>query len=179
MDRIINRYKKIALSDSEVLDLMNGRANIVLYPDIYKYDTLDEMLGPDQAAIILFESKPNFGHWVSIFRNDNDVTFFNSYSGYPDDTLKFIDKQFKMSTNQDKPYLSLLMLNSPYKLHYNEFKFQRHGGDINTCGRWAALRLIFRTLNCSEFHSLIVNLSKMLNIGFDNLATLLTMWINK
>lgn len=179
MENIIKRYENIALSDKEVLDIVKNRANIVLYPNIYKYDSIDELLGENNAAIILFESEPNFGHWVLVFRENDNLEFFNSYGGYPDDSLKHIDKQFRKKTHQDKPYLSYLFMKSPYNLHFNNYKFQKHKSNIKTCGRHAAIRLLFKNLNIDEYKNMLDGFIKYIGGDYDKIVTLLTMYANK
>ncbi len=180
IDNIIKIYQDIALSDKEVLKLINGRANLILYPDLYKYHSIDEVLGKYGACIILFEAQPKYGHWCCIFKvSDNLLEFFNPYGGYPDDTLNNIPIDFRKISHQEQPHLSLLMLDSPYDLSYNEFRFQKHGADIKTCGRWCAVRLAFRFLSLDEFYDMIKQLTKKLKMTGDELVTLLTMYINK
>lgn len=177
---IIKDYQDIALSDKEVLRLIDGKANLVLYPDLHKYETIDDILEPYGACILLFEAKPKYGHWCCIFkRNNKELEFFNPYGGYPDDSLDYIPTRFRLISNQYYPHLSWLMINSPYELSYNEYKFQKHGTDIKTCGRWCALRLTCRYLSLDDFHKLIKHLMKKFNMKSDELVTLLTMHINK
>lgn len=86
---------------------------------------------------------------------------------------------FRKISNQDIPYLSFLMYNSPYDLHYNEYQFQRYKKNTKTCGRWCAIRLLFKFLPLDDFKNLIEELIKKLKINGDELVTLLTMHINK
>jgi hypothetical protein len=182
MNEILNRYADIALSDKQVLKLINGRANLILYPDLHKYKHIDEILEPYGACIILYESKPKYGHWCCIFKvNDKLLEYFNPYGGlnegFPDDSLEYIPMDFRLKSYQYYPYLSYLMYNSPYELSYNEHRFQKHDMDIKTCGRWTALRLIFRNLSLEQFYVLMKFLKKRLKISLDQLVTLLTMKI--
>ncbi len=85
-NKILKAYEDIALSNTDITNLLNGKVNIVLYPDLYRYRSIDEVMGPFQACILLFEAKPSYGHWCAIFKTDlNTVEFFNPYGGYPDD----------------------------------------------------------------------------------------------
>lgn len=180
MNKTLQLYEDIALSDKEVLKLIDGKANLILYPDLHKYNTIDEILEPYGACILLFEARPKYGHWCCIFKVNNKLLeFFNPYGGYPDDSLEYIPMHFRLISNQYYPYLSILMYNSPYELSYNEHKFQKHGKNIKTCGRWCAIRLVFRNLSLDEFNELIKLLTKKLNVDSDKLVTLLTMKINK
>lgn len=171
---IIDEFVNIPLSDSEVVDLVEGKANIVLYRNIHKYKNIDELLHPHGAAYILFESKPHYGHWCCVFKQTNDtIEFFNPYGGFPDDSLELIDPEFRKQSNQDFPYLSCLMYESPYNISINLNQFQEVSPDIKTCGRWCAVRMIFRNDDIKTFKKIFKNKNG------DSLITLLTMWINK
>ncbi len=179
IENILKKYEDIALSDKEVLKLVNNKANLILYPNLYKYKNIDEILNPYGACIILYESKPSYGHWCLIFKvNDYMLEFFNPYGGWPDDSLKKINLNFRMVSNQYYPLLSYLMVDSPYKLSYNEYEFQKYGPDIKTCGRWCAIRLIYRFLTLNEFHNFINYFTNLFNISGDRFVTLLTLYIN-
>jgi hypothetical protein len=170
---VIQKYRDIALSDKEVLQLVQGRANIILYPDLYKYEMLDEILEPYGACFLLYEAKKNYGHWCCVFKTDhNSIEMFDPYGGYPDTQLNYIPANFRKVSHQDVPHLSYLMYNSPYELSYNEHDFQGHKSDIKTCGRWCATRLIFRDTPLKQFARIFKRPNG------DNLVTLLTMWVN-
>ena len=180
---ILSKYEDIALSDREVLKLIHGRANLILYPNLHKYKTIDEILAPYGACIILYEAVPRYGHWCCIFKvTNNQLEFFNPYGGliegYPDESLEHIPKEFRKKSHQDVPYLSILMYNSPYELSYNEYAFQKHGKNIKTCGRWCAIRLVFRNYSLEEFYLLIQELKNILQMNSDQVVTVLTMYIN-
>lgn len=181
----LSKYEKIALSDKEVMEIIEGRANLILYRSLSNFNNIDEVLGPHQAAIILFESKPSFGHWVCLFKRGNVIEFFNPYGdnkyneeGFPDETLTFISKKFRKQSNQDRPVLSQLLLDSPYQLTYNEYPFQEMVEDINTCGRHCAVRLMLRDLPLKEYYKFITYLCKYLDVDPDQLVTILTFYVN-
>lgn len=174
VDSLLKTYEDIALSDSQLLNLIDGKANLVLYPDLVKCNSLDEVLGDNEACILLFEAKPNYGHWTCLHRQGDLVEFFNPYGGYPDDSLEYIPLHFREVSNQLEPYLSMLMYNSPYKLSYNEHKFQHRGKDIKTCGRHCAMRLIYRDLNLPEYTQLLKDLTDKTGLNTDELVAFLT-----
>lgn len=176
---IIDRYKEIALSDKEVLRLVEGRANIVLYPELSKMKSIDEALEPYGACFILFLSKPNYGHWCALIRRGKTLEFFNPYGGYPDDTLEYVPVNFRDKSNQNFTYLTKLLIDSPYDLEYNEHKFQKMKPNVKTCGRHSAFRIMMQVLSLDEYYEFLKILSKKLKLDFDELVTLLTMHINK
>lgn len=176
MDRILEKYEDIALSNYDIMEKINKKAKIVLYPDLYKYKTIDEVLGKYGATVLLFELKPKYGHWVCIFKtNENTIEFFNPYGGYPDDSLLKINEKFRKESNQELPILSLLLLNSHYNLTYNEFQFQEKNYNIKTCGRHCIVRLLLRNMDLYEYYNFLNILRNELNISFDEIVTLLTL----
>jgi hypothetical protein len=181
----INKLQDIALSDSQVMNLINHDANLILYKDIHKYNNIDELLGQHGAAVILYESKPAYGHWTTIFKvSPNEIEFFNSYGnqnnhdGIPDAMLKFIPKSFRKQSNQDHTYLSKLMYDSKYDLSYNQYNYQGDGENIKTCGRHIATRLNNRNLSLNKYNEYIKKMCRELNLNSDQLVSYLTRQAN-
>ena len=182
----IDNLMDISLSDKQLMHLIDNQANLILYPDLHKYNNIDKILGPYSACVILYESKPNYGHWCCIFKvNNNDIEFFNSYGdsndneGFPDGMMKFIPEEFQKISHQDHTYLSNLLINSPYNLSYNQYKFQGNGKNIKTCGRHVATRLNMRNLSLDNYYRFIKKFKADLDLNPDQAVTLLTSSINK
>lgn len=177
---IIKKYKSVALSNKDLLKLVNDKAKVVLYPSLWKFNNIDELLGPHGACFLLFESKPSFGHWCTIikYKDGKTIEFFDSYSGYPDNVLKFIPEDFKKKSNQDYPYLTKLLYECPYEIEFNDKKFQKHGKNIATCGRHAAIRVLFKHLNIEEYDKFIKSICKKLKCNADDAVTILTMLVS-
>lgn len=176
MDReVLKHYEDISLSDKDIFKLLDGKYKLVLYPDLIKYTDIDQVLGKYGACVLLFEARPNYGHWCCLWKLDkNTVSFFNSYGGYPDDSLEYIPEHFAQESNQNKPYLSILLDKCPYDLTYNEYAYQKKGKNIRTCGRHVCVRLFCRNLGDDEYHDLIMHFVKKYNINPDEVVTLLT-----
>jgi len=171
----LKHYENVALSDKDVMDLLDGHVHIELYPNLHKYNNLDSLLGQYQACILLFEAKPQYGHWVLIFKlADNSIEFFNPYGGYPDDSLDHIDKEFRQNSNQLFPKLSQLLLDSPYELTFNEFDFQKKKSTIKTCGRHCVVRLANRNLGLYEYLDLLNNIRNKNKLDYDEIVTYIT-----
>jgi len=143
------------LSDLEVEKLTGYKYKVIPYPDLINYKTIDEVLGPNGGAVILYETLPNYGHYTAIFRRDyNTLEHFDSLGYKLDKELNKINKNFRRESNQTA-ILSKLILNSHYKNYiYNEKPLQKNKLGVSTCGRWIALRLLFRDLNHKEFINL-------------------------
>ncbi len=168
-------YEDIALSDQDIRNKLGGRTNIIMYPDLHKYRSIDQILGGENNAVILYESKPQYGHWTAILKPRGDLLeFFNSYGGYPDTSLSHIDKAFREESNQDFPYLSQLLIDSPYNLSYNEHKLQKHADDVLTCGRHVIFRIRNSHLPLSDYKRLLDELKKKYHTDYDGVVTIET-----
>lgn len=170
LDEIVKIYKGVSLSDLDVLKLVNNKARVMLYKDLAKYQTLDEALGPHGAIFLLYESEPQYGHWTVIWRRNKDtINFFDSYGTFPDEQIWWNDKETQLKLGQSIPYLSYLLINSDYpNLEYNDYQYQKDGKDINTCGRFAALRLLLRDWSPEQFQKVFGNKNA------DDLVTIIT-----
>lgn len=158
MKRKIKKLKAIALSDSDVMKLVEHKARVLTYGMLREYSTLDEVLGKHNAIFLLYETKPDYGHWTAVFRRTdengqltNTIEFFDPYGIFPDNELEWVPDNFKEISGQNYPMLSALLYESPYNLTYNDHKFQKHGEGINTCGRWSALRIVFKDIPLEMF----------------------------
>lgn len=158
--KIRNQMKKLeykSLSGEDVLNLCGGKANLFTYPNLVKFNNIKQLLGKHGAAIILYLTSENYGHWVCLLQQDNKtLSFFDSYALMPDDELKFAPINFRLSHNQYYPHLTYLLYNSGYDIDYNSHKLQSNKKDTTTCGRWVGARIAMRALTNDEFAKLFV-----------------------
>lgn len=177
----------IALSDSDIsraLRAMGYKPNIVSNTMIHKYSSIDQLLGPEGYVIILYETAPQRGHWTLLMRDtrrSNVLEHCDSYGLPLDHEMKFIPDAFKQASQQDQPYLTQLILQSPYKtVVNNDFKIQAKSSDIQSCGRWCLVRLYFRDTNVDSFMTDIKKTAKMVGITPDRLVTIVSSYfVNK
>lgn len=170
LKQVVDAYKSISLSDQDVMKLVNHKARVLIYSDLKHFRTLDEALGPHKAIFLLYETRKDYGHWVAVFQhNKTTVEFFDPYGIFPDEELYWTNVHTRKMLGQDVPYLSSLLLKSKYpNLEYNNYKFQKEGSDINTCGRWSALRIALRDMSLEDFKK------NFLGKNSDDLVTILT-----
>ena len=174
--KLIKKLEKIALSNTDVLDLVNHKANFITYDKLAHSKHIDDILGSYGACIILFLTREKFGHFCCIFKIDkNELHFFDPYGYMPDEQLDFeIDKNTRKKRHEDFTYLLWLLLNSGYKVTYNEIQFQQDSANVSTCGRHCAIRLLLRNLNEDEYKKII----KRTKINPDILVTILTYYLS-
>lgn len=171
--KFIDKFKNIPLSDEDIMTLLEGKTNIVRYPDLHKYDTIDQLLQPYNSAVLLYEDKPHSGHWCCVTKNKGGgkgplVEFFDPYGKFPDSQLDYIPKKYAKESHQNYPYLLHLLYDSPYRSSYNEFEFQEMKPKVKDCGRWCALRILFKDHTLDEF------VDEFYGPYSDDIATLVT-----
>jgi hypothetical protein len=180
MDKLLKKIRSYSFSDKDMMKLVDDEANLVTYPEIKKYKTLDELLGKDRACIILYLQTSEYGHWCCIFEREDKpglINFYDPYGYFPDDELEFNKPATNKKLGQTMPYLSMLMINDKdkYAFTYNNYKLQSAGKNNNICGRAVGLRINFKDIDDKEFYDL---LSKNKCYSKDEWVVILTSFIN-
>ena len=176
MNEIIEQLKGKALSGSNILEIVKGESKLVRYPDLHKYDTIEEVLYPYNCFFLLYETKEKYGHWVCVILHPNGVLeFFDPYGHFIDHQLEYIDDEHRLKSNQEYPFLSRLLLNSPYIIDYNNNKIQKEYKNNSTCGRHIALRLLLRDTPLKEYQKIF---KEEEGIDADDKATYLTAFLD-
>ena len=172
----MNEKQKIALSNYEVNDILKDKTKILTYQYLNKIDNINELLEPYKNFILLYLSKPKFGHWVCVLKHPDRIEFFDPYGGTyePDVELDEIDNHIKKITNQDFPYLSQLIYDSRYPVEFNNYQFQQYGDDIQTCGRHCIMRVLLKDLLLDDYYEFMNELSRKFNINFDQIVTIVS-----
>lgn len=143
------------LSGSEVQAWLPG-ARMFTFKELRQLHSLDELLGPAKTAIILYEVRPNNGHWCAVFQRPNGVIeCFDSLGFAPDAELGFIPKEFAKESQQDHTHLLKLLAGSRNRIEYNEDALQRDQRGISTCGRWAVYRVAHRDKSIKQFQGYV------------------------
>lgn len=169
-----------SLSGQEMLKAVSGKAKVMTYPDLTKYNDLDKALGKHKAIFLLYPYKDEphvYGHWTLIMKNGKTVDFFDSYNYKPDDELKFAKNEYRETHNMELPHLTKLLLkevNKGNKVDYSNYKLQSKDNQITTCGRHCIVRLILRHLTNDEYYKLMKNIKNDSGLNFDEIVYDLT-----
>ena len=147
-----------SLSDDDIRKII-PTLKIVSYPDLLKYDNIDDALDEKGRLMILYLTENEHeGHWICLLKSKDGkkIEFFDPYSGKPDSQSDWLSKSKLKRFRQDTDHLTELLRKSPYKVVYNRFPFQSEDEGINTCGRWAATRLYFKHLSLPQFTDMVL-----------------------
>ena len=162
----MHHQKKLTPISGKLIKKWVPDAKIMKYSELKNYNML-----PRLPIVLLYEVKPNYGHWVTILRTPEGIEHFDSYGYAPDNELGFIPDEFKGISNQNKKYLLNLLYNSGENINFNQHNLQKER-DAATCGRWSILRNLFNYLTTDEFAHTVEKTSKQLGISTDDLVTL-------
>jgi hypothetical protein len=169
LQKIVKFFKMRDLSGDEIETLI-GKSPI-LYSDLKKFSSINELLGKENYCIILYQtSSYTTGHFIAITRGDDGkVRYCDSYGiQTPDEELQF--------TPFDEPlprYLTNLLKGVDFES--NTIDYQSKNKGISTCGRYASFFCRMRNLSLVQIDKLLKdNQSEFLN-NPDNAVCLLTL----
>lgn len=157
-------YAPMSIDD---LSEIAPQALIMKYDGLKHYRTL-----PTLPLIILYETKPDFGHWVCLVETPEGIEHFDSYGILPDNELKWVPGWLKESTGQDmKRVLKMLWDKGKTgkKINYNAHKFQ--GEDTSTCGRWCLLRIALSQLSNNDFYKAVKDTAASFGLSMDEMVS--------
>jgi hypothetical protein len=158
------------LSMAEVQRLAPS-ARIMKYSGLARFRHL-----PPLPLILLYETKPNFGHWVCVVRTPEGIEHFDSYGIVPDNELRWVPRRLARRTGQDvKRLMGMLYRESAERgvpINYSAHRLQ--GRDTSTCGRWCALRIALSHLPSNVFARTVREVSRGLGLSPDELSVVAT-----
>lgn len=166
-----------SLSDSDISKILSSYGidfQIITYPELSNYDSINELLDETPVCVILYLSSQNYGHWTVLLRLDNgEVEYFDSYGGFIDEPLELLENKLRISLKEDCPMLLELLYNFDGKVNYNNYRLQKLNKDIQTCGRHVCCRILFKDL-FQDIDEYVFNMFYKDNINPDILVTLIT-----
>lgn len=166
IDDIVSAVNGLPWSDDHMRKICEGKVNILSYRHVMQAGSLADVLGQHGAAIILYETKPQYGHWVALFSvAPGVVEFFDSYGCAPDSQLRFVPPAMKC-----RPVLAKLFKQACVQCIWNKIPLQASSEDMSTCGRWASMRIGMRKTPKDSFVRLFVGQK----LKPDSYATLMT-----
>ena len=140
IDYLIANLEKLDITGQNVVDIAGGKTRVVPYHELNNYGSIQQLLHPFGSVVILFETSQNVGHFTCLYFDAQErLHFFDPYGMSPDEDLHY-------ARYDDTPYLSLLLKKYPAPLVMNQTRYQTWAEDINTCGRWAGLRIRTKAL---------------------------------
>lgn len=131
----------IPLDNNQVSKIAGKTITLVLNSDMEKYEKILDLFASDYV-LINYLIDESYGHWVGLHldRDNNKITYFDSYGKLPDEARLYIPMKYRIESNQYYPHLARLMekwiKEDGGTVHYNDEQLQRYSKNIQTCGRW-------------------------------------------
>lgn len=169
-----------SLSDEQIMRLVEGEANLVTHEKIREYSSIEDLLGPHQACIILYVTNATnqiYGHWCCVYKApDGSINFFDPYGKAPDFTLSKMKHSGIQQFGNEPALVPLLgdFIDRGGHVTYSKYPLQKKSKYITNCGRLTGLRLQFRHLSNKDFNDLMHSYK---SICPDQLSTIMTSFI--
>ena len=174
--KFIDKHKGIPLSDKDVVELVDKKAKVVLYEDLHKYDNINQVFGNYDAIFLMYQQSPTWGHWTCLLKRNKEkqYEFFDPLGVSIDEQLLWTEPEMRKQLNEDYPYLTKLLSETPdtWEIIENKTKFQKDAKDVNSCGRWCAARIVTRKYPLEAFRKYFDKKGK---VNGDDMATIITM----
>lgn len=168
-----------ALSNFQIETLLGAGSLPIVYKDLRKYATIEELLPTDNSfKIILLNDSQNSGHWVCLTRNGDKYNYFNSYGESYNQDLYIIPSTIRKILGSYDNYLNDLLKEK--KVVYNKVKFQHDKSAV--CGRYVVLFIIMNTkmgYSLKQFIDYLKEQKKETGKAYDELILFLTKSFNQ
>jgi len=171
MDKLIKNIYTQDLTGQDVEITTNGKCPVHLYKDLVKFNHIRDLIGENNACIVLFPVKSSMnGHWIAIlyFEDTNTVHHFDPYGFSWNQELKYshdpITRQNLLGQLYEKAQ------QEGYTVTYNPYRYQQLKDGVNTCGKHSSIRCRFRYLDEKQYKKLMLGQSQ----DPDYLVTILT-----
>ena len=86
------------------------KARVMRYAELADYDSIQQLLPTAKSHVfLLYQHRPNDGHFVCLMRYGNTIEFFCSYGSKIDAPLKWTALKDRIALGEGKPWLSMLL----------------------------------------------------------------------
>jgi hypothetical protein len=160
--------QRTPMGDDDIRRFLGKKVKIIEFNELDNYNNINRLLTKNvDYCVILYGIKAvNNGHWVSLFKRDNIISFFDSYGLKPEVPLKkWISNEQNEAMEQDGNLLIKLLNTHKGNVFYNDYSYQDNTNfDISTCGRWAVSFIQFMKMNKNHtlrsYNKFILDLKK-------------------
>lgn len=155
MPKDLEQLKEYALSGDDLVRLV-GEIEIIGYPDLDDYNSVEELFKKRNQVVVLFLTKSKMmGHWLALLLHPqhNAIEVFDSYGMKVDAHRKWLSPQKLDSLDERAPQIRNLIEKSKYQAVYNDTKLQPDG--TNTCGRHVACRIMHSDMLLRKYIDLV------------------------
>ena len=159
------------LSDTDIQKILGSDTKIIKYSELGHLYDIDQLLPNEKDyCIILYEDRPDRGHWTALLKYNGVYEHFDSYGVKPDSELKWVSPKMREKLGESEPYLTKLVRKEEERFIHNDVQYQSKDSKINTCGSHVANRL-YRFKNddfsLSDYHRYMTWVKERTNNSYD------------
>lgn len=151
----MEEIKSYALSNDDINEIFEHPITIIPYSKFAEMESIDEAFDEWGRCVYLFMTSPGVGHWCCMFKRGDAIECFDSYGEKPEDPRKWLSEEELEELGQGEPWLMGLLKGSGKRVYYNTVKYQKERGDVATCGKHVATRLICKDFNNLQYYNMI------------------------
>tara|TARA_R110000868_G_scaffold101371_3_gene279181 strand:- start:2180 stop:2737 length:558 start_codon:yes stop_codon:yes gene_type:complete len=145
----VERYP---LSDADLRRVLGRDLAIHNYPQLEHMDSIDELFDAKGRCIMLYPNvSPTSGHWVCLMRRPDRIDYQDSYGEAPEGAKRGMGMERREELDIAHPDLTRLLKSSGLPVFYSRVKFQAEGSGTATCGRHAAVRLLYAPYSLEKY----------------------------
>ena len=162
------------ISDQDILRKLHGNTRIIFYEDLNRYEDIIPLLDRG-SLVILYTSKPNYGHWTALVKTPEGIEYFDPYGESIDEAKRNVNRTFLKQTNQHRNRLAELLYRASKSIpiHFNDHKLQERSKSISTCGKHVINRILHKYFTIDEYNKLLQDVSKELNKTPDEIVNII------
>ena len=159
MDQLIKSIYRVDLNLQEMRQLTRNNASIVLYDNLTINDNILDVIGKTRLCVLLFPTQsgsPN-GHYLGImsYPEINTVLHWDSYGLGVEQEMRYSTSRHVQSNTLGQLYQKFR--NQGGKVIFNTYRYQQMLPNVNTCGRFVVIRLMFSKLTEYQFARMMLN----------------------
>lgn len=156
MEETLRTIQAYALTNEDIQAILDPDTKIFSYPKFAEMSHIDEAFDSLGRCIFLFLTESeNVGHWLTMFKRNGHIEYFDSYGERPEAQRDWISQEKLEELGEGEPYLWNLLRASGYKVYSNTVPYQSDKKNMNSCGRWAVARLIYKDASNLEFYNIV------------------------
>ena len=97
-------------SNEDIGDTLGDDCNISIYSELRDITDLDDLLTKGvYYCVMLYEDRPNSGHWAALSKYNSIDEHFDSYGARPDNTLEWVNAKPRIMMRQATRYLTNIL----------------------------------------------------------------------
>ena len=108
--KTLERMRRYPLSDSDVRHIVGQPMNILAYPELGDYDSIESVFNGSKMCLLLFPTiSATSGHWTCLLDRPEGIEFFDPYGDRPESQKRGMGAGRLEQLDMDQPYLHRLI----------------------------------------------------------------------